>query len=105
MNAGILNEIIEIYQPSITIDEYGNQSTDYKLKYTTRAKVSHNSGNREVQDNEVVYIYNKEFIVRMYIEIGDFDRIKWNGKFWRVLQIEPNKEYQEIKVNTELVNE
>ena len=88
MNAGTLNKIVEIYQPSINTDEYGNQNTSYVLKYTTRAAVSH-----------------KEFRMRRYVPIEDYDRIFYDGKYWRVLGIEHDNERQQIIVQTEICNE
>ncbi len=105
MNAGILNEIVEIYEPNISIDEFGNQHTDYIKKYETRASVSHKSGNRETTNNEVVYVYSKEFRFRIYVPINDFDLVKYNDKFWRINQIEKDKPKQQIIVQTELVND
>lgn len=105
MNAGILNEIVEIYEPNISIDEFGNQHTDYIKKYETRASVSHKSGNRETTNNEVVYAYSKEFRFRIYVPINDFDLVKYNDKFWRINQIEKDKPKQQIIVQTELVND
>lgn len=105
MQAGTLNKIVEIYQPSINTDEYGNQNTSYVLKYTTRAAVSHNSGSRTTTNNEVVYSYDKEFRMRRYVPIEDYDRIFYDGKYWRVLGIEHDNERQQIIVQTELCNE
>lgn len=105
MIAGILNEIIEIYVPEITRNEVGEQNTNYVLKCKTRARIIHNSGNRTTENNEVVYNYIKTFQVRSYIEISDFDRIKWNDKYYRILNIEPNKQEQQKSITTELVNE
>lgn len=105
MNAGKLTEIIEVWKPEITRDEYGNQRTTYRLAYSTRAFVSHKSGGREVANDEIVYIYSKTFKVRLYHQISDFDRIKWNGKFYKIMEIEPNKEFQELTIETEQIDE
>lgn len=105
MNAGILNEIIWICHPIVEIDDYGNQHTSYSADYKTRASVSHDGGQRKDENNEVIYEYTKEFKMRRYVPISDFDRIKWNDKYWRILQIEQNKPLQQITAYTELVNE
>ena len=46
MQAGLLNEIIEIYKPSIESNEYGEQVQVYSKQYETRAQVIYDSGNR-----------------------------------------------------------
>lgn len=93
MIAGTLNEVISIYSPVITRDEFGNQKTEYTKRKETRAKVSHGGGSREVSNDEVVYLYNKEFTVRYYVEVSDFDRILWNGKFYRIVSIDKDREF------------
>ena len=47
MIAGVLNETIEIYKPTVIRDEYGNQKTEYVKRLKTRAKVSVKRGTRE----------------------------------------------------------
>lgn len=105
MRAGQLDKPIEIYQPNVTVDEFGHQSTDYVKIYETRANVSHKTGSREAVNDEVIYVYSKTFKVRSYVPVGDFCWIKYNGKFWRILQIEPDKRMQQLTIETELVNE
>lgn len=105
MIAGLLKDRIEIWQPLVVRDEYGNQKTTYQFKTSTRAKIDNVKGERAEENDEVVYVYTKTFHVRIYVNVGDFDRIKWNGKFYRLLNIEPNKERQELKIETQLINE
>lgn len=105
MIAGLLKDRIEIHSPLIVRDEYGNQKTTYQFKTSTRAKIDHVKGERAEENEEIVYIYNKTFQVRYYVNVGDFDRIKWNGKFYRILNIEPNADRQELIIETQLINE
>lgn len=105
MNAGALNEHIEIYTPHIIINEVGEQENEYILKNKTRARVIHNKGNRNIENDEIVYNFVKIFEVRIYVDIEEFDRIKWNDRYYRVLDIDPNKEMQKITVTTEVINE
>lgn len=106
MVAGILNEIIEVFEPNVVINDYGEQTTVDVLKYRTRARVQHNSGNRTLENaSEIVYPYNKTFEVRIYLDIKDFDKIKWNDKFYKILDITPNRQFQNLVISTELINE
>ena len=105
MIAGQLTEIIEVHRPITTINEYGEQSVHYSLIYTTKARLLHNSGNRELVNSEIFYGYVKTFFVRDYIQVGDFDWIKWNGKFYKILSITPNKQRMELEIKCELINE
>lgn len=105
MIAGKLTERIEIYSPQITINEVGEQATEYVLKYSTKASVIHKSGSRNIENDEVVYNSSKTFEVRIYLNVDEFDRIKWQNKFYRILDIDTNKELQKITIQAELVNE
>lgn len=105
MNAGKLNERIEIFTPQITKNDVGEQSTEYILKLSTKANIQHIKGNRDIENNEVVYNYSRTFEVRIYVDVNEFDRIKWKDKYYRILDIDTNKELQQITILTELVNE
>lgn len=105
MRAGLLNEVVTILEPSITINEVGEQSTEYINKLTTKANVEHSTGNRQIENNEVVFNYSKTFKFRIYIDITELDRILWNNKQYRIISIEPNRQYQEQTVIAEMIND
>ena len=104
MNAGKLTERIEIFSPAITKNDVGEQSTEYVFKYSTRADVKQTRGSRDIENREIVYNYSRTFEVRIYVKVEEFDRIKWKGKFYRILDIDTNRELQKITIETELVN-
>lgn len=103
--AGRLKENIEIYSNTITKDEYGQEREVMTLKTTTKAQLVHSGGNRELDNEEITHSYRKQFTVRYYVDIDDYDVIKWENKYYRVLDIEPNKEYQYKVINTEKIND
>lgn len=105
MNAGGLTEIIEVLSPNIVINDVGEQTTEYIAKLTTRANVRYDRGNRDIENNEIVYNYNISFIVRRYVDVDEFDIIRWNNKQYRILSVEPQKELQQITIQTEKINE
>ena len=105
MRAGILNEVIAIYRQVEQQSEYGDISTSYQEISKTRAKVNHSLGSREIQNDEIFYDYSKTFQVRFYVDVMDTDRIKYGGKFYRVISIEPDAHQQQKTILTELVNE
>lgn len=105
MRAGSLNKIIQIWSPTTTTNEYGEQVQEYKFKKETRAKVDYVGGQRTISNDEVVYPYTKDFTVRIYVDVQETDIIKYLNKKWRILSIEPIPEYQEKRVNTEVINE
>ena len=105
MVAGTLTEIITILKHSIVISEYGDQSDTYTPARTTRADVIYRSGNRTDSNNEAFYAYHRTLVVRKYIDVNEFDRIKWNDKIWRILSIDANRIKNSKILEIELVNE
>lgn len=105
MIAGRLNEPIKIYHPTVVYNEYGEATEEYKERYTTRARVDHNSGTRAVENNEIVYDYTKTFNVRSYVPVTNDDRIEWQGKMYRILTTQQRREYNDIMITAELINE
>nr|DAE49763.1 MAG TPA: head-tail joining protein [Caudoviricetes sp.]DAW52115.1 MAG TPA: head-tail joining protein [Caudoviricetes sp.] len=37
--------------------------------------------------------------------VNEYDRIQWNGKIYRILDIEPDKQQMLLTINVELVND
>ena len=105
MIAGRLNEPIKIFHPTVKYNEFGEANEEYKEVYTTRAKVDHNSGARTVESNEIVFDYTKTFNVRSYVPLMETYQIEWQGKKYRILTVEHRREYNDIVVNTEQINE
>lgn len=105
MIAGRLNEPIKIFHPTVKYNEFGEANEEYKEVYTTRANVDHNSGARTVENNEIVFDYIKTFNVRSYVPVTDADRIEWQGKMYRILTTQQRREYNDIMITAELINE
>lgn len=105
MQAGLLNEIIEIYKPSIESNEYGEQVQVYSKQYETRAQVIYDSGNRNTSNNEIVFNYHKTFKVRRYVEVMENYQIKYKNKMFRILSIEDIRQYNHKVITAELINE
>lgn len=105
MQAGKLNKVIHILTPTVATNEYGEQVQSYKERKETRASVDYAGGSRGISNDEIVYSYNKEFTVRIHVDISETDIIQYNNKKWRILSIEPIPEWHEKRINTELINE
>ena len=105
MKAGLLNEVIEIYRPVITESPYGDTETTWQLHYATRAGVIYNAGSRITENQEIFYPTNRTFIVRHYVPVTEPMRIKFDGKYYQIISINPNKVYHNKEIYTELVNE
>jgi head-tail adaptor len=105
MRAGLLKEIITIVSPVISVNDYGEQTTEWEDKYTTRARLKHDSGARVENNGEIFYSYVKTLEIRDYVPVDEFDRILWNDKAYRILDIEPDKDAMKKIIRIELVND
>ena len=77
MQAGLLTETINIYNPSITTNEYG----------------------------ETIQNYTKTFHIRYYVNINENMLIEWQNKKYRILSIEELRKWNEKVITGELINE
>ena len=105
MIAGRLNEVIDIYSPNENVNEYGERTTEFVKTYTTRAKVEYSNGNRANENDEIVFNYSKRFFVRSYVPVTETCQVEWQKKRYRILTLEYRREYNDIIINTELINE
>ena len=104
MRAGILTEQVQILRVKVIHNEYGEQRDIYKPWCTTRANITPVSGARTDENYEVFYEHRYKFVVRLYVDVNDFDRILWNGKQYRIINIDENKRQNNKTIITELVN-
>ena len=106
MNAGELDEIIEILRKKTTTNRFGEEVESYVSQGTYKAHVWHRSGGRRYTNSEVVYDYAKTLQVRIYVPIDEnLDVIKWEGKKYRILDVDKNKELQCKTINIEEIQE
>lgn len=105
MKAGKLKDKIEIYNPVIIRSEFGSNKIEYNLFYTTRAEVKYNSGSKVVENNEVITTMSITFTLRYYVPLLDNMIIKYDDKRYRILSIEPSKQYNNKVVIAEKINE
>ena len=105
MRAGLLKEQIEIWSKRLTVNEFGEEVEDWIKTYQTRARLVHDGGSRVVSNDEIVFTHSKTFQIRQYVPINELDRILWKGKFYRILNIEPDDVQMNKTIKTELIND
>lgn len=105
MIAGRLNEVVRLFRPTETVNEYGERTTVFTNHYTTRAKVEYSTGNKVIENDEIVFSYAKRFFVRSFVPVVETDQLQWQGKNYRILTLEHRREHNDIVINTELINE
>lgn len=105
IRAGLLEKLIEIYKPQITINEYGEQNEEFVYYKTIRAREIYNSGSRNNENGDITYNYQRTFEVRHYQPISERDRIKYNGKMYIILSVEPRDRDNYLRIDCDIVNE
>ena len=105
MQAGLLKELISIYKPELSSNEYGEQIQNYVRAYITKSQVKFNNGNRGESNGEIVSTYTVTFTIRRYNQIAENYLIKWYDRKYRILSIEDNKQYNYKRIIGELINE
>jgi len=106
MRAGTLKEIVEIWREQKRVNDFGETIYgDFRKVYRTRADVRQKSGQFTVQNDNTVYVVLTDFTFRRYVDIRHYDRVRYNGDFYRVLNITPDEKMQCIKVETEIVQD
>lgn len=103
--AGIFKHIIEIHKPVMVKTEYASLEKRFQLSCCTRARIIYNNGNADNVDNENINIYLRQFVVRSYIKICEEDQIHYKGRKYKILSINEREDYNDILINTEIINE
>lgn len=106
MQAGRLNETITVEQPYTEENELGEVvDCHFIKKFTTKAQVIYKTGSTSLDNNEIFTSYSVQFIIRIYHQPTEQDRVIYRGQKYRIDSIERSREYQMIKLNCSLINE
>lgn len=105
MRAGLLTENVDIMRPTTVRTVYGDEHVDYYVEYQTRARVENMTSQRTEENSEVLYNFQKRFTLRVYVPVQEFDRIRWKGKYYRIVSLEKDEREMRITVIGELVND
>ncbi len=64
-----------------------------------------NSGNRINQNSEIINTYNVSFLIRLYHNVDESDRIIYDNKKYRIISIYKDLAKQSKTIIGELINE
>lgn len=104
MKSSDLKEKIEICEQVVTKTDFGRTLISYKHKSYTLARVNYSSGNRLVENEEIFYSVEREFIVRSYVDVSDTDIIKYQDNEWQILSIDRSYNFNNIIIRTAKIN-
>lgn len=106
MDAGLYKHRISIYREDKTYNEYGESiNGEFNKIGSTRAKVVYKNGSRLTENDSTVYDVSYTFYVHRYVDIQEYDRIEYNGKFFMIINIEDSIEFKDKIILTQRVND
>ena len=107
MRAGAYKYNIAVQRQEVTTSAYGSDKVEWHTLCNTKAGVEYLNGGREIENHEIFFSWQIKFILHSYVPVQDEDRIAFDGKYYRILSIQPQKETtrNQITVITELINE
>lgn len=103
--AGIFTHPITILRHTVTRNEFGEQVDTYTPSVNTKAQIR-GGGRRTTENNEVIIDFTKEFVMRYYVPVHDFDRIKTqeDNEEWRIININKDEFRHQIIISAQKVN-
>lgn len=105
MRSGLLKDIIIIERAEIVKNAYGEDVEQWHEVQTTRADIRQTNSSRTTTNDEIFYDFTKEMIVRYYVNVQQYDRIKYDGNTYRIISIDKDRNLQLIRLTTQLINE
>lgn len=104
MRAGQLTEPITFRKAIITKNQFGAEETYWENHIITRGNVKSNTGNRVIENSEIINTYTVTFTIRSYHRIDECMRILYNRKLYRILSINEDRLRQSTTIIGELIN-
>ena len=105
MRAGLLTEVITLLKCSMVKDIYGSESKTWEVLKTIKASKQKFTGNRITSDYEVINTSTLIFDVRIYHDINEQMRIRYNNDIYVILSIDCDKTKQLKTIKCEKINE
>lgn len=105
MRAGLLSELITIKRRVTKVNDSGQKEHNYENLRTTRARVIYTSGNRNIENKDILWDYQYKFEVWDYVDVTEKDIIEYDTKEYRIKSINHDKHQQKKIITTELITE
>lgn len=105
MNSANLRDKIEIWEQVTTRTPSGAVNIEWELKFACRSMVQYSSGNRIIDNDEIFYTVDRDFIIRAGLDVVETDEIRWDNKRWQIRSIDKNREYNNQVIHTTKINE
>lgn len=106
MRAGLMKEIICIESPTAVRDQYGGSTQTWtSFAHGVRAEVKSAVETRVTENMEIRYAEVVSFRCRFIEGLTANMRICWHGEYYRIIGREFTRNYREVVIRTELIND
>lgn len=107
MRAGLLKDHIEIHRAVKRKNEFGSEEETFQKVLDLRATATQDKPNRTLDNGEIFFPGTVTFWVRHLYKklILEGDRIRWEGKMYRIISFCPFTGDLKIRIIAERINE
>jgi len=104
-SGGLFKHPVRIIKTKYVQDESGSMIKEDDCIICTRARIIHNGGGRTNENQDIAYLYNKQFQIHRYVKCEGYDEVEYQQRRYRILEIEDNQDYQYKMITTEEIND
>lgn len=106
MRAGLLTQTIDILRSGRVKDKFGATPATWTAVATgLHARVTYGQGSLGVSQAEQVYSQAVTFQTRYTTAVTEYDRVRWQGRLYRITAIERYPERGELRIMAGLVTQ
>lgn len=105
MRAGLLRDRVTFQVPVHTETDYSASEPVYQDAFTTNARVTHSSGSKVIDANEIFSRLTVKIEIRIYHKVMPDMIVLHDGCKYRILDINKERSKNQITVTAELINE
>lgn len=105
MQAGLLDDYIEIQSCVTTRDAYGSEIQTWETHWKGRARVQFASGRRFDNNGEMFNAMTRRITLRRQVGVDVKMRVLFNGQIYRIITIDGRRSDMSAVLTCELINE
>ena len=100
----LFKDTITFQKNELVKGEFGETKDVWVDSFSARCESVFKSGNRTIENDEILHIETKEFIIRSYHKVTHDMRIVFEGESYRILSINKSVKRQSQSITTEVIN-
>lgn len=106
MQAGLLRERIDVLRKAVATDKFGASVPTWSIVLSgIHARELKTQGGLTVNGGELVYQSVHTFQIRYNEGVTEYDRVRWQDRLYRILDITRLKSQGEMRLKCELITQ